>query len=646
MAQIGDIVVNVLANTGQFNRRIRTTERRLKGFARNVGGITRTIGRLGTAIAGLGGVGAGAGLVIMTRQAIEMNDALGKTADKLGVATEALAGMRLAAELNGVQTRQLDLGIQRMTRRISEAALGMGEAQGAIKELGLSAQDLNQLSIDEQFGAIADAMVNVANQSDRVRLGFKLFDSEGVALINVLREGSAGLEQMRQRAIEMNVALDRVDVKKFEIAADQITLATSAMQGMKNTLAVELLPVFGLFTDKLIESATKLNDNKDAVRAFTRDIVAGLSGLIEWLRRVEVRVRQFVALWLEALAAHLRWLEAAEDGMLFLLRAIPVIGDHFEGMKGAAGQARIFIEGMAESMRLGAIAAARQGEESQTLLEIWDDAVAALDEQAETLTTIAGTQGAVTTTASEHLATELAINEALKERQRFEAEIAGIVAGTRTQAERIADKIRAVNRALREGIGDREALLEARGRLFEEFIGSLETVDQKTAKTFSDMDEFARQAANNMQNHLADFIDGGLRGFDNLLSGFVSMVRRMVAELLAQQLLRSFFGLFSGSGGFLGKIAKTFAADGANVSAGQATIVGERGRREVFIPSVPGRIAPIMAGTGGGGNVNMSVYNDFSNVGPETEARVATFVQQSNELVKAEIVDLFRRGKI
>ena len=89
----------------------------------------------GAFVALVGGAGMGA----LVKQSLAVNDALAKTADRLGLTTEALAGLQHAAELTGAGTKTLDMALQRMTRRIGEAATGSGAAKDAITELGLSA---------------------------------------------------------------------------------------------------------------------------------------------------------------------------------------------------------------------------------------------------------------------------------------------------------------------------------------------------------------------------------------------------------------------------------------------------------------------------------------------------------------------------
>lgn len=193
-------------------------------------------GLASVAAAGIGGLG------LLTTAGIRMGDELAKTSDKLGLSTEALAGLRNAARLTGVQTNQLDLGIQRMTRRIAEAAQGTGEAKDALKELGIDAVQLAQKSPDEQFKQIAAAMSQVSSQSDRVRLGFKLFDSEGVALINTLRLGTDGLEAAAEEAARFGTALSRVQAREVELAADAMGRVKTAGEGLATQLGARLAP--------------------------------------------------------------------------------------------------------------------------------------------------------------------------------------------------------------------------------------------------------------------------------------------------------------------------------------------------------------------------------------------------------------------
>lgn len=238
MATFGDLVVNLGLNQKPFANGVNRARSTLSRFGGAIRATGAAVGRFGL---GLATVGGGA-LSLMVRRQMQTIDSLAKTSDKLGIATHKLAGLQHAAELTGVSSEKFNMALQRMTRRVSEAANGSGEAVSALKELGISAQDLSKLTPDQQFARIADAMQGVESQSDRVRLAFKLFDSEGVGLVNTLKLGSAGLNEVQREAERLGIALSRADAAKIEQANDAITKMKRAFDGVVNTLAVNLAP--------------------------------------------------------------------------------------------------------------------------------------------------------------------------------------------------------------------------------------------------------------------------------------------------------------------------------------------------------------------------------------------------------------------
>lgn len=223
-APVGSLVVRIGADVQDLVRGVGRAESSLQ----KVGKVALNVGKvIATALAA-----AGTAVVAFGLKGVKMGDQLAKTAQKLGLTVDALEGLRFAAQQTGVEQNKLDLGIQRMTRRIAEAAQGTGEAKNALRELGVDAQALSRLTVDEQFKQIADAMEGVESQSDRVRLGFKLFDSEGVALINTLKGGSAALDEYGQRAKALGLTMDNTQTRVVQEATDALGELGSAFKGM------------------------------------------------------------------------------------------------------------------------------------------------------------------------------------------------------------------------------------------------------------------------------------------------------------------------------------------------------------------------------------------------------------------------------
>src|SRR5690606_5010431 len=159
------LAVRIGADTTELRKGVATAESRLKQFGK-VGAAAGAA--LATAVAA-----ATTAIAALALKGVQLGDQMAKTATKLGATTEELAALRFAAEQTGGSAKSMDMALQRMTRRLSEAAQGTGEAVNALKELGLNARDLQKLPLQEQFNAVSDAMQGVEKQSDRVRLAFK-----------------------------------------------------------------------------------------------------------------------------------------------------------------------------------------------------------------------------------------------------------------------------------------------------------------------------------------------------------------------------------------------------------------------------------------------------------------------------------------
>jgi hypothetical protein len=173
---------------------IRAFDKTKKGFGSATKGLKAVAGSVFSLRSSLILAAGSAGFGLLVKSSLNATDTLAKTASKIGTTTEALGALRYAADLTGVATNTMDMALQRFTRRTAEAAAGTGEAKGAIKELGINAQELNRMPLDQRMIVLADAFQGVTGESDKLRLAFKLFDSEGAALVNTLSQGSDGLK--------------------------------------------------------------------------------------------------------------------------------------------------------------------------------------------------------------------------------------------------------------------------------------------------------------------------------------------------------------------------------------------------------------------------------------------------------------------
>lgn len=263
-----DAVLNIRGRdqTQAAFRSVRASLSRLAGTVRSLG--------LGAGVVG------GAGFGVLVKNALEAGDKIHKLNLRLGASTEALSEYRHVANLSGISFEQLTMGWQRMTRRVAEAAQGTGEARAALQELGVSATRLAALRPEQQFEILTDALMGVEQQSDRVRLAMRLFDSAGVSLLQTMSAGSAGLREMRDEARRLGLSMSQETTNAAAETKDAIARLDASMQGLAFTLVRELGPslasIGNTLTQMISEPAKAFEEGlrKHAARAIETQIKA------------------------------------------------------------------------------------------------------------------------------------------------------------------------------------------------------------------------------------------------------------------------------------------------------------------------------------------------------------------------------------
>jgi hypothetical protein len=242
------------------------------------------------------------GLAALVNNSISAADAIGKTADKIGVGVEALQELRFAAKASGVEQQTLDTALQGFTRRVAEAAQGTGEAKDALAQMGIALrdQDGHLRRSEDLLANVADAFARIEDPAERVRLAFKLFDSEGVALVNLLSDGSGALDQIRERASDLGMVLDEHLVRDAERARTELDTLAQVVSSNLTRAALEAAPVIADLSSWLADVAGKAGiawerlfdaPEEKSLRTLryeldlTESTIAKLQGRIDELRR-------------------------------------------------------------------------------------------------------------------------------------------------------------------------------------------------------------------------------------------------------------------------------------------------------------------------------------------------------------------------
>ena len=211
--------------------------------------LDRVAGSAGRVAASLGIAFGTTGMLLAGKNALDTADKMEKLERRLGISTEALSEMKFAAEQSGVSFETMTMGIQRMTRRVAEAASGTGEARTALLEMGLDAEKLNALAPEAQFEAIARSLSEVGDSGDKARLAMKLFDSEGVALLQMTDD----IKELRLEARDMGLTLSHEAAVGAAEANDALNRTRAAMNVAAQEAAINLTPAITTLGNALAE---------------------------------------------------------------------------------------------------------------------------------------------------------------------------------------------------------------------------------------------------------------------------------------------------------------------------------------------------------------------------------------------------------
>ena len=135
----------------------------------------------------------------------------------------------------------------------------------ALIEVDITRGNLNPLPI-------AVSPLSIDDQSKKVSLAFKLFDSEGVSMINMLQNGSGAIKEMGDQLEDFGGIIDDDAIKATERFNDAVNLTSKAVRVVFSEAVLFLSDAFermGRGFDKIFGSAEKVkkvSEDQTAVR--------------------------------------------------------------------------------------------------------------------------------------------------------------------------------------------------------------------------------------------------------------------------------------------------------------------------------------------------------------------------------------------
>ena len=229
---MADLKVKVGVDKSGFTTGLASMENSVKGFGMKVGGI-------------LAGAFAFDKIIQGFSNAIDKGDQLQDLANRFGVAASSLQQIGNAASLSGAGLEDVASAMNKLAVNAGKAIGGDEALKRSFEDIGLSVEQLKQMSPQDIFFALSEAIKNTSNPLEAFAKAQAVAGKSVGALMETLRMGSPAIQELGN---SMGV-LSNETIAKLAAASD-------ALKAFQNIVTM----VFGTAVAKIM----------DAVEAYAR----------------------------------------------------------------------------------------------------------------------------------------------------------------------------------------------------------------------------------------------------------------------------------------------------------------------------------------------------------------------------------------
>jgi hypothetical protein len=240
----------------------------------------------------LGGIASGLRSVTQAfQETATMIEDTKHLADALGATTQEIQVLQRAAQLAEVDMDMLGRNVKILTKNLGQASIGKGPAVDMLKQLGLDAQQLIQLSLPEQMTAIGQKFAGLGSAAQRAAAASAIFGKSGVDMIPFLMQAATSLQDVQAEMIATGEVFSDTDAAMVDEMGDSVTMAWGIWNAFKNQLVIQVAPAIKYLADLVRDWATSTDG---AVRNLVSD---GLAYLVDGIARVIDGVNKARAVW-------------------------------------------------------------------------------------------------------------------------------------------------------------------------------------------------------------------------------------------------------------------------------------------------------------------------------------------------------------
>lgn len=266
----GSIVIDLLMKTGAFSTDIKRAEKEIKQLGDNI--------KKFATVAGTATIAVASGFAYMAKQSIDNMDKMGKMAQMAGVTVESLTALGYSADLAGISQEELTGALVKLTKGMSDARQGAGEALKAFEALEIDSSSFS--SADQAMEVIAEQFSDMEDGANKTALAVALFGRSGAQMIPLLNGGAEALKAQRAEAELLGLVFSTSASKSAEEFNDNLTRLKKSAEGIVTQIASHFIPGLSELSTRLISVYTEAGGVKSEFsKMLSNDIIDIAGGL-------------------------------------------------------------------------------------------------------------------------------------------------------------------------------------------------------------------------------------------------------------------------------------------------------------------------------------------------------------------------------
>lgn len=241
-------------------------------------------------------------LVDGANETASFGDNISKSAQKIGMSTEAYQKWDYAMQLAGTSMDQSMAGFKTLTNTLDSAREGSKGAIEKFKAIGLTMKDLKGLSREEVFGKVIENLQSMTDDAEKAAAANDLLGKAGQNLMPLLNQTAEATKAAMDETEKYGFIMSDDAIQASVDYKDALTRMDSTMQGVKNDLIGQFLPGLTDVVNGISGMAAGIDGSDEQIASGVEQIVAQFENLIPTIQStIELLLPQLLPLGLSIL---------------------------------------------------------------------------------------------------------------------------------------------------------------------------------------------------------------------------------------------------------------------------------------------------------------------------------------------------------